>query len=558
LFVVSLLLSCAPGETKAGLGPNEPSPIVQLNISPSNASVHTDETLTFSALGVHQDGSTSAPPVTWSVTGGAISQTGVYTPAAATGTFAVTASVSGGSVTASAPVTVLPATSPIVNLTMSPGSASLYTGGTQPFVVTAARQDGSTLSPSVMWSATGGTVSSGGLYTAGGTAGTFRVIAVLLGGTLADTSAVTISTPVLQAVILSPASSSVILGGTRQFSVSGQWNNGATTAPVVTYSATGGSITAGGLYTAGGTAGTFRVIATEQGGSLADTSVVTLTVAPPPSMFFNSSEPGGDGSNPNYLLADDFDDGDWYSKDCDQANASGGLLQTDGWCGNIYENPSTPAGAAVCGGVGFGGSNCAASSGYMNGTAGGRNMAEHGFSGGNLNEAYFRLYFQPQADYLGGHEKMFDFTRGGETGQMVALCYNYFGGETIRCIPYLHQDDGIASQPGNGWMGSNMGSTVSLIPTHWYFIEMHVRLNTPGVYDGVFEMWLNDCGVNGTSCTGAPTLRSRYTNVLYRSAAESNITLGGIWIENWANPGSTGNLFYDNVVVSKAGIGFRQ
>ena len=65
--------------------------------------------------------------------------------------------------------------------------------------------------------------------------------------------------------------------------VSGVWSDGGTTAPAVTYSATGGTITSGGLYTAGSTAGTFRVIATQQGGTLADTAAVTIT-APPPTL----------------------------------------------------------------------------------------------------------------------------------------------------------------------------------------------------------------------------------------------------------------------------------
>ncbi len=63
------------------------------------------------------------------------------------------------------------------------------------------------------------------------------------GGTLADTSTITLTAapPVLQAVILTPSSASLNTGATQQFSVSGQWSNGATTAPAVTYSATGGT-----------------------------------------------------------------------------------------------------------------------------------------------------------------------------------------------------------------------------------------------------------------------------------------------------------------------------
>ena len=48
----------------------------------------------------------------------------------------------------------------------------------------------------------------------------------------------------------------------------------------VTWSATGGTITAGGLYTAGAAAGTFRVIATREGDTPADTSTVTVTSTP--------------------------------------------------------------------------------------------------------------------------------------------------------------------------------------------------------------------------------------------------------------------------------------
>src|SRR6267142_52959 len=76
-------------------------------------------------------------------------------------------------------------------------------------------------------------------------------------------------------------------------------------------------------------------------------------------MYFNSAERGCDGSDPNVLFCDDFEAGSWYIKNCDQANTSGGLLQTRGWCGSIFSNLITPAGAAVCSGAGAAGTNCA-------------------------------------------------------------------------------------------------------------------------------------------------------------------------------------------------------
>ena len=116
---------------------------------------------------------------------------------------------------------------------LTPSSVSLGTGATQQFSVSGQWSDGSTTAPAVTYSATGGTISSSGLYTAGSTAGSFRVIATQQGGTLADTSTVTLTAtpPVLQAVILTPSSVSLNTGATQQFSVSGQWSDGVDDGP---------------------------------------------------------------------------------------------------------------------------------------------------------------------------------------------------------------------------------------------------------------------------------------------------------------------------------------
>ena len=281
----------------------------------------------------------------------------------------------------------------------------------------------------------------------------------------------------------------------------------------------------------------------------------------PRDIYFNSMEPGAGktGTNSNYLMTDDFSRGAWYELNYDDAVAiDSTFANVCGWGGNIYD-PITPPSASVSGGVGLHGRTYAATSGYLDGTIGGHNMAEHGFSGStHVTESYFRLYFQRQSDYNGGHEKMFDFTRGFGTGQMVALAYNYFGTGQIRGIPYLHQDDGVASQPGNGWFLSNQAPIVYTNSGSWYCVEMHIKLNTPGVWDGLWEMWLDDMGIDGRSGPATPTLRSQYTDVLYRnSGSEASVDIGGIWIENWANAPTTGTTYYSNIIVSKTGpIGF--
>ena len=92
------------------------------------------------------------------------------------------------------------------------------------------------------------------------------------------------SAPAVEQLSLTPATLTLVAGRNWQFVVSRVGTDGRRTIPAVTYDATGGTITSGGLYTAGQAAGTFQVIATQQGGSLADTASVTsrrATITPP-------------------------------------------------------------------------------------------------------------------------------------------------------------------------------------------------------------------------------------------------------------------------------------
>ncbi|HEU4587396.1 MAG TPA: hypothetical protein VFS11_02025 [Gemmatimonadales bacterium] len=171
----------------------------------------------------------------------------------------------------------------LTGVELSPASVSLAPGATKQFAATARYNSGKTTSISVTYTATGGTITSGGLYTAGATAGTYRVIAKQSGGTLADTATVTITgstgstSPTLQSIVLTPATVSLQTGATQQFSASGKMSDGTTSAVSVTWTATGGTVSTTGLYTAGATAGTYRVIAASSG--KADTSTVTLTTS---------------------------------------------------------------------------------------------------------------------------------------------------------------------------------------------------------------------------------------------------------------------------------------
>jgi hypothetical protein len=122
-------------------------------------------------------------------------------------------------------------------------------------------------------------------------------------------------------ITLTPATASLGSGTTQQFSVSGKLSDGTITSSVTpTYTATGGTISATGLYTAGSTAGTFRVIATAQG--KADTSAITIAATAPTGLLKWSA---------------DFESGAYPSGTTYEQCQAGRIA--------VYSNTSKPAGA---------------------------------------------------------------------------------------------------------------------------------------------------------------------------------------------------------------------
>ena len=82
--------------------------------------------------------------------------------------------------------------------------------------------------------------------------------------------------PVLSAVDVSPAAVTMAAGDSASFQVVGRMSDGSTASIAVNWSASGGTITSGGLYQAGGVAGTYRVIATVAAAARADTAQVVI------------------------------------------------------------------------------------------------------------------------------------------------------------------------------------------------------------------------------------------------------------------------------------------
>src|ERR1700683_1823243 len=240
---------------KAAAAAGSSSPAVAVSVNPSSTNLATGATQQFTAT---VTGATNTT-VTWSASCGTITTSGLYTAPTATESCNITAT-SQADTTKSASATVTVTAASVVAVSISPGSASLISGTTQQFTANVT----GTSNTAVTWSTTGGTVTTNGLYTAPATAGTYTVTATSQANTSKSASATVAVTAPVVALSISPVSASLLTGGTEQFAatVTGSSNT------AVNWSASGGTVSTNGLYSAPATADTYTVTAT----SVADTT----------------------------------------------------------------------------------------------------------------------------------------------------------------------------------------------------------------------------------------------------------------------------------------------
>jgi hypothetical protein len=175
----------------------------------------------------------------------------------------------------------------VSSVSVAPASAAAAPGGKVQFTATV---QGATSNDAVTWTASSGTVSSTGMFTAPSGGATSTVTATSVADPTKSASAVvTISGSTnpssggstVTAVTVSPASASIATGATLMLTASVE---GSATNKAVKWHATSGSINAAGLFTAPSSTGTSIVTAT----SVADTSkggTATITIT-------SSSKPG--------------------------------------------------------------------------------------------------------------------------------------------------------------------------------------------------------------------------------------------------------------------------
>jgi hypothetical protein len=183
-----------------------------------------------------------------------------------------------GAATGTATVTLL-ANPILTSIVLSPNTASVIEGATQQFTARAYDQFGQQIAsqPTFTWSASGGTVSTAGLFTAPISGSSCTVTARSGAATGTATVALLLNpNQILTSIVLSPNTPSVLQGATQQFTAKALDQFGVPMAnqQIFTWSAGSGTIGAAGLFTAPGAGSSCTV--TVKSGSVTGTATVTL------------------------------------------------------------------------------------------------------------------------------------------------------------------------------------------------------------------------------------------------------------------------------------------
>src|SRR2546422_163974 len=166
----------------------------------------------------------------------------------------------------------------LAQIVVTPDSVALDPQQTQQFQAFGRTAAGDSVGATVTWSASAGTITASGMYTADTSAADVVVTASVSADQLSGIGHV--KKKRLVQILVSPATVTLPEGAAQQFSAFGRKNTGDSVSVSVNYTATGGAITPNGLYTAGQAPGNFRVMAKQNGGALADSSTVTVTTVP--------------------------------------------------------------------------------------------------------------------------------------------------------------------------------------------------------------------------------------------------------------------------------------
>ncbi|HYT72635.1 MAG TPA: Ig-like domain-containing protein, partial [Gemmatimonadales bacterium] len=261
----------------------------RLIVSPKTSTVAPNQDIAFTSVALTAQGDTADVHVTWSATGGNVSDTSTnghrhysHWKAGGCGAFGVAATAHPGGQSDTASVSVV-CTVPVGSVTVTPPSPTIPQGQTVQLGATVMDTSGNPLSSQVTWASGNSavaTVSSSGLVT-GVTAGSATITATSGGQT--GSATVTVTPVSVASVAVSPATASVPVGQTVPLTAAPKDANGTTlSGRAVSWTSSNTSVAtvdASGLVT-GVAVGSATITATSEGQS--GSAAVTVAAAPVP------------------------------------------------------------------------------------------------------------------------------------------------------------------------------------------------------------------------------------------------------------------------------------
>lgn len=260
--------------------------LVSLAVTPSNPAIAVGATQRFTAVGTFSDGSVRdiSAISTFSAENAAVASIGAATGVAVGNSAGQSRIVAtSGALSGNTTLTVTGAT--LVSLALTPQDPVLQVGATRQLAATATYSDGSsadvtTLATFSSASAGIASVSAGALTT--GLAGGSAIVTARYAGQQASTT-VTVSAVTLSSISVTPATASILVGGTQQFVATARYSDNSTaiiTESALWSSGTTASATVAPSGLASGVAvGTSIINATS--GGLNGSALLTVTATPP-------------------------------------------------------------------------------------------------------------------------------------------------------------------------------------------------------------------------------------------------------------------------------------
>lgn len=173
----------------------------------------------------------------------------------------------------------------LTRLVVTP-NATLAVNGTQQFVAVGTDAEGRVIDITPSWTVVsgGGAIdANSGLFTAGTTPGIYTNTIQATADGQTGNATVTVTVGAVTSITVTPTPVTVGLGGTQQYTAIARdaGNNAIAITPVWSVTAGGGSISAGGLFTAGVTPGTFTNTVRATSGTVFGTTSVTVSAIAP-------------------------------------------------------------------------------------------------------------------------------------------------------------------------------------------------------------------------------------------------------------------------------------